>query len=47
MILPGNLVSTYDGSFMNDKFHGVGRYVTPTWTYEGTWENGIKHGNGI
>lgn len=38
---------TYEGEFLNKKFHGKGRMVSPDGaTYEGEWFNGNKHGTG-
>ena len=36
----------YEGDFMNDEFHGKGKYITMEMTYEGEWYRGYCHGFG-
>jgi chromatin remodeling complex protein RSC6 len=34
----------YSGEFVNDYFHGKGRFFSYQGTYDGSWENGLRHG---
>jgi hypothetical protein len=39
---------SYEGTFNEEgQFHGKGRLLEPTGTYEGEFEDGFKHGQGI
>ncbi len=38
--------ATYDGDWLNDKFHGTGTYTSPSYTYIGMYRNGKRHGKG-
>jgi len=37
----------YEGDVQNRKFHGRGRWSTPEAAYDGEWEYGKKHGQGM
>ena len=41
-----NLMTVYEGSFVNSKFQGRGTLTTPTSTYVGYWTNGKHYGQG-
>ena len=34
----------FQGTFLNDKFHGLGRQMWPHFTYEGEYKQGRRHG---
>ena len=34
----------YTGTFLNDKFHGIGRQVWTNFVYEGEYKEGRRHG---
>ena len=38
--------TTYTGSFVEGKFHGIGKWKHQEEKYHGMWEHGRKHGNG-
>lgn len=37
---------TYEGEFLNGKFHGRGKYTCQQYSYEGEFMNGMKDGRG-
>ena len=38
--------STYEGNFLNDEFHGKGKYISKDLIYDGFWKKGYSHGEG-
>ena len=42
----GEVLCHYKGSFKKNEFHSYGTLVTPTYLYEGNFENSLRHGSG-
>jgi len=44
----GEVTGNYAGQVLEgtETFHGQGRFVTPSWTLHGEWQNGAMHGQG-
>ena len=37
--------ANYEGTFLDDLFHGIGKQTWPNSTYEGEYKQGKRHGN--